>query len=174
MSQLEYLPVIGALGGALIGGLSSFLANVFLSKRKDESDKLSTTFQIYAEVKAILEIASHRKYIEQLENINNSFTPQHIQFQTYQVQVPDSRFPVFKNSLPRLGLLDRDLQINIIGFYQILEAVIQDVKPGGLLNAEPSGAEGFQGVLRLMKQAIEIGDDILKIINKRYPYPKAW
>ena len=171
VEQNPYLPMYSALGGAFIGAVSAFFPNYLINKIKDRNEKRSTTLQIYAEVKATIELAEHRKYIEQLERVEEAFVRKEITSHTYRIQVPEDRFPVFKSSLIRLGLLDVDLQVKVVEFYQLLEAVIQDVKPGGLLNVKPAPVEAFQEALRIMKRAKQLGSDIQAIIEKRYRVP---
>lgn len=67
VEQNPYLPMYSALGGAFIGAVSAFFPNHLINRIKNRNEKRSTTLQIYAEIKATLELASHRKYIEQLE-----------------------------------------------------------------------------------------------------------
>ena len=173
IEQNPYLPMYSALGGAFIGALSAFFPNYLINKIKDRNEKRSTTLQIYAEVKATIEITEHRKYIEQMERVDEAFAQKQITSCTYQIQVPEDRFPIFKNSLSRLGMLDVDIQVKVVEFYQLLEAVIQDVKPGGLLNAKPAPAEAFQETLRIMKRAEQLGNDIQAIVEKRYRIPNS-
>lgn len=169
--QNPYLPVYSALGGAFIGAVSSFFPNYLINRIKERNEKRSTTLQIYAEVKATLELADHRKYIEQLERICAALRQQPGSSSTYQIQVPEDRYIVFNNSLPRLGTLDVDLQVKVVEFYQLLEAVIQDVKPGGLLNVPPVPLEAFEEVIRISKRARQLGDEILAIVEKRCRVP---
>ncbi|MBS1227747.1 MAG: hypothetical protein H6R17_1024 [Proteobacteria bacterium] len=92
---------------------------------------------------------------------------------TYHIQVPEDRFLIFKSSLDRLGMLEVNIQVKVVEFYQLLEAVAQDVKPGGILNAMPAPAEGFQEALRITKRARQLGGEILDIIEKRHRIPNS-
>lgn len=171
VEQNPYLPMYSALGGAFVGAVSSFFPNYIIGKLKDRKDKRSTTLQLYAEVKATIELAEHRNYIQQLERVVEAFNSKQITSYTYQIQVPEDRFPIFKSSLDRLGMLEVDVQVKVVEFYQLLEAVVQDVKPGGLLNARPAPAEAFQEALRITKRARQLGGEILTIIEKHHRIP---
>lgn len=173
VEQNPYLPMYSALGGAFIGAVSSFFPNYIIAKLKDRKDKRSTTLQLYAEVKATIELAEHRNYIQQLERVVEAFQSKQITSYTYQIQVPDDRFPIFKSSLDRLGMLEVDIQVKVVEFYQLLEAVVQDVKPGGLLNVTPAPAEAFEEALRITKKARQLGGEILAIIEKRHRIPNS-
>lgn len=168
IEQNPYLPMYSALGGAFIGAVSSFFPNYIIGKLKDRRDRRSTTLQLYAEVKSTIELVEHRNYIQQLEHVVAAFNSKQINAYTYQIQVPEDRFPIFKSSLGRLGMLEVDVQVKLVEFYQLLEAVIQDVKPGGLLNVSPAPVEAFQEALHIAKRARQLGNEILDIIEKRH------
>jgi len=171
--QTPYLPVYSALGGAFVGAISSFFPNYLIGKLKERKEKRSTTLQLYAEVKATIELAEHRNYIQQLERVVEAFNAKQITAYTYQIQVSEDRFPIFKSSLDRLGMLEVDIQVKVVEFYQLLEAVVQDVKPGGLLNVSPASLEAFQEALRITKRAQQLGVEILAIIEKYHRIPST-
>lgn len=173
IEQNPYLPMYSALGGAFIGAVSSFFPNYIIGKLKDRQARRSTTLQLYAEIKATIELAEHRNYIQHLEDVVEAFNTKQITAYTFQIQVPDDRFPIFKSSLDRLGMLEVDLQVKVVEFYQLLEAVIQDVKPGGELNVRPAQAKAFQEALRIVKRARKIGVEILAVIEKCHQIPNS-
>lgn len=173
IEQNPYLPMYSALGGAFVGAVSSFFPNYIIAKLKDRKDRRSTTLQLYAEVKATIELAEHRNYIQQMERVVEAFNANQITSYTYQIQVPEDRFPIFKSSLDRLGMLEVDIQVKVVEFYQLVEAVVQDVKPGGLLNARPAPVEAFQEALRITKRARQLGGEILATIEDRYQIPNS-
>jgi hypothetical protein len=173
VEQNPYLPMYSALGGAFVGAVSSFFPNYIIGKLKDCKERRSTTLQLYAEVKATIELAEHRNYIQQLERVVEAFNSKQRTSCPYQIQVSEDRFPIFKSSLDRLGMLDVDIQVKVVEFYQLLEAIVQDVKPGGLLNATPAPVEAFQEALRISKRARKVGGEILVAIEKRYRIPNS-
>lgn len=173
VEQSPYLPMYSALGGAFVGAISSFFPNYIIGRLKDCKDRRSTTLQLYAEIKAAIELSEHRNYIQQLERTVEAFDAKQISSYTYQIQVPDDRFPIFKSSLDRLGMLDVDIQVRVVEFYQLLEAIVQDVKPGGLLNAEPAPVEAFREALHIAKKARQVGGEILVAVEKCYSVPTS-
>ena len=70
-------------------------------------------------------------------------------------------------------MLEVDIQVKVVEFYQLLEAVVQDVKPGGLLNVTPAPAEAFEEALRITNKARQLGGEILAIIEKRHRIPNS-
>ncbi|HRK02870.1 MAG TPA: hypothetical protein PLH57_09405 [Oligoflexia bacterium] len=173
VEQNPYLPIYSALGGAFVGAVSSFFPNYIIAKLKDRKEKRSTALQLYAEVKATIELAEHRYYIKQLERVVEAFNSNQITSYSYEIQVSEDRFLIYKSSLDRLGVLEVDIQVKVVEFYQLLEAVVQDVKPGGLLNARPAPVEAYEEALRITKRARELGYEILAIIEKCHRIPNA-
>lgn len=70
-------------------------------------------------------------------------------------------------------MLEVDIQVKVVEFYQLVEAVVQDIKPGGLLNARPAPVEAFQEALRITKRAQQLGGEILAAVEKRYQIPNS-
>lgn len=166
--QNPYLPVYSAIGGAAVGAMASVIPTFINSWFKDRRDRKVLSFQLYAEVKATLEVAETRQYANQLRQIVSSLKSGKFPSYSYQIQVPDDRFPIYKNSLGNLGLLDINLQVPIVSFYQTLEAIIQDVKLGGILNASSGGFAEFSEVLELVEKAEKLGSEIVGLMKCKY------
>lgn len=156
---------LGAIGGAI----AAYVPNRLMAKHQQAELRKSTAFQLYSEIRATLEVVQHRGYIESLRDLLASFDRKEILTCTYKVQVPDERFIIFKSNLGNLGLLPPGVQGQIVLLYQLLEAVIQDVKPGGMLNAEPAGRGAFAEALTLSERAKTIAEQVLIEIEKLYP-----
>ena len=159
---------VGALG-AIGGALATFFPSWLMAKHQRSEIAKSTAFQLYAEIKATLEVERHRGYIKGLREVLEAFDSEKITSWTYQVQVPDDRFIIYKSNLANIGLLPPVLQGQIVLLYQLLEAIVQDVKPGGLLNAEPVGKEPFAEALRLIEHAKRIAEEIMASLEKLHP-----
>lgn len=167
-----YLPVYSALGGAFVGAVSSIIPNLIINWHNYRTERRSTTLRLYAEIKAAIEVADYRGYIEHLEQIEEKLRNNKIPSWTYLVQVSDDRYPIYKSSLDQLGMIDVGLQVKIVEFYQLLEAIIQDIKPGGILNANPAPHVYFLNALGLAKRARSLGGNILATIEKQYNIPR--
>lgn len=163
-----YLPVYSALGGAFVGAIATFFPNYMIECLKTRRERKSLTLAIYAEIKATLELMRLRSYVEDAKNLITKLREGVIPPTTYQIIFPDDYCIVYKNNISKIGILDPNLQIHIVQFYQLLEGVIQDVKPGGLLNSKPSGVDIFESVLAVTEQMIEHGSMIIKKIENIY------
>ena len=67
--QNPYLPVYSAIGGAAVGAMASIIPTSINSWFKDKRDRKVLSFQLYAEIKAALEVAEARQYANQLRQI---------------------------------------------------------------------------------------------------------
>ena len=168
--QNPYLPVYSALGGAFVGAVSAFIPNYLISKCKERSEKRSTTLQLYAEIKSILELIKLRQYVEAVTNIVNELKQGGKGSYQLQIQFQEERFVVYRNNLPKLGLIDYDLQLKIVEFYMLLEAIIQDVKPGGILNTMPGRLFEYENILNITIRAVNVADSTVRLIEDRYRF----
>lgn len=157
---------ISAVAGAVATAFASIIPNRAMARASREEKVTSTTLQIYAEIQSIIEVERHRKYSEHLRNIIDDLKSGAISVWAFRVEMPDDRFYIYKANLPNLGLLPPKLQVDIVQFYQLTESIIQDIKPGGLLNEPGAGIEQYEEVLQMLQKAKAIGTDILEEIKR--------
>ena len=166
--QNPYLPVYSALGGAFIGAVSTFIPTTIIEYFKTRKEKKSLTLAIYSEISAILEIISFREYIKNIKIIIQKFENKSISDATFIIIIPDDYAIVFKNNISKIGIINPLLQIDIVTFYQLFEAVIQDVKPEGMLNNSPKGIDTFKELLSITEQMIICGKNIVRQVENLY------
>lgn len=160
--------IVGALG-AIGGAMAAYIPNRLMASKQQGDLKKSTAFQIYAEIKATLEIERHRGYSDSLEKIVSAFDAKQITEFAYTVQVPDDRFLIYKANLSNLGLLPPSIQSRVVLLYQLLEAIIQDIKPGGFLNTPPATREAFAEAVQIIGRAKHVAAEVLAEIQGIYP-----
>lgn len=163
--RIALLGALGVIGGAL----AAFFPLWWHGKVQRKELRRAVAAQIYAEVKATLQVVRHRRYVEDVRNIVDSFDRGERDSAQYQVHVADDRFPLFKANLQHLALLEPQLQTKIVLFYQLLEAVVQDIKPGGLLNASAAGRRPFIELLEIATTARGLADEVLALLEFSYP-----
>ena len=166
--QNPYLPVYSALGGAFIGAVSTFIPTTIIEYFKTRKEKKSLTLAIYSEISAILEIISFREYIKNIKTIIQKFENKSISDATFIIIIPDDYAIVFKNNISKIGIINPLLQIDIVTFYQLFEAAIQDVKPEGMLNNSPKGIDTFKELLSITEQMIICGKNIVRQVENLY------
>lgn len=162
---LAAISALSAIGGAL----AAFFPTYWHARLQERQLRQSVAVQIYSEVKASLQVERHRRYVESLRDIVSKFDRGEIATAAYEVQVAPDRFPIYKSNLPHLGKLDPSLQQKIVLLYQLVEAAIQDMQPGGLLNATQVGREPFAELLEILTAARQLGNEVLAHIEAQYP-----
>lgn len=162
------LAAVGALG-AIGGALATFFPSFWHTKLQERNLRHSVAVQLYSEIQASLRLEQHRGYIENLRAIVEQFDRGEISSCSYQVQVAEERFPIYKANIQHLGKLNPRLQQKIVLLYQLVEAAIQDMRPGGLLNATKVGRKPFAELLEILSTARRVGDDVLAQIESEYP-----
>lgn len=164
-----YLLTLIAIFGTVLGALASFFPMYWHSKSQRKQLRNSVAAQIYAEVKATLHVEQHRGYIRSIKEIVGAFERGEIDGFTYQVQVPEERFVIYNANIQNLSLLDGSLQVKVVTLYQLMEAVVQDIKPGGVLNVTPAGHTQFSELLSILLNIRGLADEVLASIESQYP-----
>jgi hypothetical protein len=160
--------VVGALG-AIGGAMAAYVPNRLMAGKQRDDLRKSTAFQIYAEVKATLEIERHRGYSKGLQQLVAAFDAGQVTEFAYAVHVPDDRFLIYKANLSNIGLLPPKIQSRVVLLYQLLEAIVQDIKPGGFLNTPPAPRDAFVEATRIIGRAKDVATEVLAEIESLYP-----
>ena len=161
------LAAVGIVG-TIFGVLASFFPGYWLANRHERQLKHSVAAQLYAEIQAIQHIEQHRGYINSLREIIAQFDRGDRSSASYVVRVANERFPIYRANVQHLGMLNPQLQQKIVLLYQLIEAGLQDIQPGGILNATEVGREPFAELLEIFSSARRIGDEILAVIEADY------
>lgn len=164
-----YLLALIAIFGTVLGALASFLPMYWHAKSQRKQLRLSVAAQIYAEIKAILQAEQHRGYIRDVREVVGAFEREEVKTWPYQVQISESRFLIYKANIQNISLLDSGLQVKVVTLYQLMEAVVQDIKPGGILNSAPAGKKQYSELLNILVNIRALADEILACIESRYP-----
>ena len=142
------------IGGLFVGPAFS----IYTRWEDRKKERATTRASIIAEISALLDLIYLRRYQETLAAGAKGL------ILGLEVDVPESYFQVYRANLQKLGLLDPSVAEHIVYFYALLEAITQDVKPGGALNNpkvdQPQRQEGYAEDAELLRQAIEIGETL--------------
>jgi len=152
----QWIPVASALGGALIGGLATFLPARYFEIRRERKFSEQVKLCIVAEVSTLVRIIESRKYIESIEKAIEYLTSNPEEQYTFFAEIPAHYSLVYQEQCKNLGVLEPEVAENIIGFYQFVDAVVQDIKTNGTFSTAPS-IEGYKEALEMFKLALEIG-----------------
>ena len=167
-SSEPLLPIYTALGGAFVGAVSGIIPTTISNIIKGRKKKKSVTLAIYSEIKANLELYEHRQYLKHFKSIIEHLERNEGLTYSLKIGVSDNRFLVYKSQLENLGSLDSNIAVLVVRFYQLLEAIIQDIKPGGSLNTDDHGIDSYKQLLAISEQAYEVGHKALNAIEIKY------
>jgi len=162
----EWLPVYAALGGAIAGAIASFFPTWLMEKRRDMSFSRQIENSILSEIAALIEIIDHRNYLSAIQEIVEYLReqPQGTSYVLI-VDVPPHYSRVYQENCKNIGVVSNGIASEIIIFHQLIDAVVQDIKPNGAFS---SGAtlETFEQMLKIFEQALNIGRNLIKTHNK--------
>ncbi|MGN6581027.1 MAG: hypothetical protein ACTHJ1_13740 [Bordetella sp.] len=149
------------IAGAAVGSIATFFPNWLLELCKKKSERTNISNALIAEVNALLKIVSYRRYIEEMEQVvaRLNAAPPGTRFK-YVVKVQEHYARIYQANIERLGILDTDLAVKIIEFHQMIDAVVQDIRPGGVIADQGGDAEGFRQMLEIAQKAKNIGEEI--------------
>ncbi|MBY7902301.1 hypothetical protein KW459_15445 [Vibrio fluvialis] len=157
----QWIPIVAALGGALVGGLVTFIPTSYLENRREKALAKQVQNSIVAEISALIRVVENRKYLVALQEAVDATKGNNASDFTLAVNIPVNYSAIYQAQCRHIGVLNRQIARDIINFYQLLEAVVQDIKPNGTFSTNPS-LEGYQETLTLFKLAIQIGKGLEK------------
>jgi len=163
-----YLPVYSALGGAFVGAVASIIPAGIIGWIRVRRKRKSVTLAIYSEIKANLELYEHRGYVEHIKSIIKRLKEESKDGDTLTIHMSEERFPVYRSQVSAIGTLDPDVARLAVRFYQLVEAVTQDVKPGGMSNNRKRSIGHFEELLMIAGEAVETGTELVAVVEKRY------
>lgn len=168
MDVESLFPAITALLGTVVGALASAGGGYLLERRRERSEAEAVTGAIVTEIRATLAVVRERKYLEDIEATLAKLERGELSTATFQAQLPETPYPVFKSQLGKIGVIPPSLRNDIVMFYQLLEAVICDIRPGGNI-AEGAPLESWLQLRNLAKQAYALGTRIVERYDSGLP-----
>ena len=169
----KWLPVGAAIFGALIGGVISYLPNRFLESHKRAAEAEAVRNALITEIKSIMAIIKERQYSLLLEGVirdvkNSGGT------RVLSVRVPPHYSRVYQAQVARIGLIAPELATQVITFHQLIDAVVQDVSPGGILAEYGGDLESFKLLRDIFGRALASADKILIEDEERLQKKCSW
>ncbi|MBZ9574430.1 hypothetical protein [Modicisalibacter sp. MOD 31.J] len=142
------------VGAAVIGFLTAMLPTVLLEYLRRRHETRTLRASLSAEMAGISEIIRARDYVTELRKGAEDRPP------TFQVNIPTDYFVVYKANTAKLGLLEPSEAKRIIRFYHLVESVIQDVTPGGILYEGKAKPDAFKQDADFLESALRLADEI--------------
>lgn len=158
----EWIPVISALGGTVVGAITTYYPTKYLEDRRAKEFSKQVQNCIIAEISALIRIIENRKYVESIEDaISHLEKNPSEQYQLF-ADIPLHYSKIYQEQCKNIGVLDRKTAREIINFYQLIDAVVQDLKTSGSFSTHPS-LKGYKESLEMFKLAIQIGKNLEKL-----------
>lgn len=155
-----WIPVLAAIGGAMVGGLLPVLSGYLIDRRKRREESESVTTALLAEIKGIISVANHRGYVSGMKLIAAQLGANPQGKIRYQVRVSEHYSRIYVANVGRLGIVDSVLAAKIIEFHCLVEAVVQDITPGGLIAEQGGDLDAFNELISIADAALAIGAEI--------------
>ena len=161
-SPTNWLPAFIGLLGAVIGAVASISGTLISEKCRNQRESTQLKASLIAEINAILYAIEVRGYLKTLDEISGhlKLEPKGTKL-TAQVLIPEHYSRIYQANAANIGKLDSGSAYNIVQFHQLIDAVVQDVTPGGVL-AEGAELEVFEEASRMVRKAITIGKEIVR------------
>ena len=117
VQKCEWLPVIAAIGGAFVGGVSTFLPNYLLARSKHKKEQRAVTNALISEISGLMVIVEHRKYIQGFKKIADNLRSNPSSTFKFCVKIPDHYSRVYQSYVDRLGLIETETASKIISSF---------------------------------------------------------
>lgn len=160
MSEFEpgiLVPAITGIVGAFVGAVSTGIPALITEWLNRRRERAQLEASLLAEVAALVEIADSRSYLKGLKTVRDLLKqqPSHTTY-SYSVRIPEHYSRIYQENANRIGLIDSATAKKIVQFHHFIDAVVQDVTPGGSLSAG-SEIKGFDEAAEILRKALEIG-----------------
>ncbi|WP_223544007.1 hypothetical protein [Pseudomonas sp. BF-B-28] len=165
-----WIPLISAIAGAAIAtipiGIGAILRNRNL--------RISVENALLTEIANIVSIIRKRDFLNQLKNtrsnvikINNQILSNHNDNQTppalagitFEVTVSENYFKIYNANLDKIGIIDKNKSIKIVNFYSLIESIMLDVRPTGVLGSI-GHVEHYDEVIMFLEDALKLADEL--------------
>lgn len=155
----EWIPVIAALGGAVLGSFSSTITSSIIERKKEKMFSLQITRSLITEISALLNLMETRGF---LDSINNAIA--HLKENPDDTYILASDIPphysrVYQENCKHLGVVDHETSKQIINFHHLVDAIVQDVKMDGTFSKSPT-IEAYVEANKILTLAIRIGRNL--------------
>lgn len=154
-----WVPVIAAISGVFIGSIASFLTTYLLENVKTRRLKKQVTVALLSEIKALLVIVEHRKYLWGLRQAVSDLTQGKYDLVKFTIKFPEHYSRVYQANIVNIGLIDSDIASKIIEFHQLVDSFAQDVAVGGVAS-EGTGIRIFDELIFVLERAIKLGNSL--------------
>ena len=158
----EWIPVISALGGAVVGAIASIVPGRMLENYREKVFARRVQSSLISEVSALLKIVQCRGYLGHLRESIESLKSMPVETkEQFIVEISDHYSRIYQENAKHIGCISDDMASKIVTFYQLVDSVVQDVRAGGVLN-QGADLATFEEVYGILSTIIELGNEIVE------------
>ena len=160
-------PILAAILGALLGGLSKVVADFFVRMRERDAMLVA----ISAEVDALCRLMRYQNYLPDVLSLIDDLEKGSIKTANYIVDIRSDYFTVFNALSCNLGHLKSDHAYYIVKFYAFCKTIIDSTRPDGVAAHARDRSEAiadFRAQAALLQATLVLGDRIIQF-PKRPP-----
>lgn len=162
MASVGVSTAVVGLVGVVLGSVSSIFLSLITDKRKQKRETEQLQAALVTEIAVIVEVVQARNYRENLRKVCDHLEaqPEGTAYR-FIVLVPEHYSRIYQANAGSIGRLDSEIARDIIRFHQLADAVVQDIRPGGVI-AEGAALPAFREALAFLDKAIEIGSRVAR------------
>ncbi|MBX6032261.1 hypothetical protein ISE67_16290 [Pseudomonas aeruginosa] len=151
----------------LIGAAAGAGPTLYLHLSGVRRERRAVKAAILAEIRALVELIERRGYLSDARKERQTlslrlaratpFTQQEVAEVFFQVLVPPDYNLIYRENATRLGCLEPGEAAQVVKFYQLIQSVIADVTPGGLLYEGTRDVGQIDQTLTIFEEAMQVG-----------------
>ncbi|HFF2084749.1 hypothetical protein ABL980_03665 [Pseudomonas aeruginosa] len=151
----------------LIGAAAGAGPTLYLHLSGVRRERQAVRAAILAEIRALVDLIERRGYLSHVRTeyqtlslslaMATPFTQQEVAEASLRVLVPPDYNLIYRENATRLGCLEPDEAAQVVKFYQLIQSVIADVTPGGLLYEGTREARQISETLAIFEEAMRVG-----------------
>ncbi|HBO4442103.1 hypothetical protein OPY27_03125 [Pseudomonas aeruginosa] len=151
----------------LIGAAAGAGPTLYLHLSGVRRERQAVRAAILAEIRALVDLIERRGYLSHVRTeyqtlslslaMVTPFTQQEVAEASLRVLVPPDYNLIYRENATRLGCLEPGEAAQVVKFYQLIQSVIADVTPGGLLYEGTREARQISETLAIFEEAMRVG-----------------
>lgn len=158
---------------ALATGLTAAAGPAVMHYLERRKERAGVRAALISEVVALAGVIRARKYCEDLETTavqlkvagHPELHPSEDVEEDFRVSIPDQYNLIYRENASKLGCLDPSEAVDVVRFYQLVQAVIADISPGGSLYEGTADADSFLENRSMLIAALALADRLARRVG---------
>lgn len=145
----------------LVGATAPIILNCIFTIIREYKERSALKDSLIQEIKGIVQIIKKRKYLNYLQKEYEAMCQSGMENceDPITVNIPNHYSLIYNTNAKNISKVDPKYAKNIVCFHQLLEAVIQDVKPDGTFSIGYS-RKGLKEAIVILEEVLDIGENL--------------